>query len=115
VPAVPGPGSLTGAARRQTMVGMRRAARGALTAILLLGIVCAAIAEEVRSFHGRVMWVQGTTMAFVPDAGGAFEVDVSKVDQTSYRSLKSGDRITVVGVVSADGNRVIATTITPDR
>lgn len=97
------------------MVPMRRAARGALTAILLLGLVCAAIAQEVRSFHGRVIWVQGTTMAFAPDSGGSFDVDVSKVDQTSYEFLKSGDAVTIVGVVSADGARVIASTIKPDR
>jgi hypothetical protein len=94
---------------------MRRAARGALTAFLLLGLVCAAIAQEVRTFHGRVIWVQGTTMAFAPDSGGAFDVDVSKVDQTSYEFLKSGDAITIVGVVTADGNGVIASSITPDR
>jgi hypothetical protein len=97
------------------MRGMRHAVHGALMSVLLLGLVCAAMAEEVRSFHGRVMWVQGTTMAFVPDAGGGFEVDVSKIDQTSYQSLKSGDRVTVVGVVTDDGSKVIAKSITPKR
>lgn len=96
------------------MVGMRRAARGALTTILLLGLVCAAIAEEVRSFHGRVIWVQGTKMAFAPDSGASFDVDLSKVAQGSYVFLKSGDAVTIVGVVTPDGNRVIATSITPD-
>ena len=112
---MPRPGFLTGAATRHTMVPMRSAARGALTALLLLGLVCAAIAEEVRVFHGRVIWVQGTTMAFAPDSGGTFDVDVSNVDQTSYDFLESGDAVTIVGVVTPDGNRVIATTITPDR
>jgi hypothetical protein len=42
-------------------------------------------------------------------------VDVSKVDQTYYEFLKSGDAITAAGVVTADGNKVIADTITPDR
>lgn len=97
------------------MVPMRSAARGALAALLLLGLVCAAIAQEVRSFHGRVIWVQGTSMAFAPDSGASFDVDVSKVDQTSYKLLKSGDKVTIVGVVTADGARVIASTITPDR
>jgi hypothetical protein len=82
----------------------------------LLGLVCAAIAQEVRVFHGRVIFVQGTTMAFAPDSGGgAFDVDVSKVDQTYYEFLKSGDAITAAEVVTADGNKVIADTITPDR
>jgi len=115
VPAVPRPGFLTDAAPRHIVLPMRSAARGALAALLLLGLVCAAIAEEVRVFHGRVIWVQGTTMAFAPDSGGSFDVDVSNVDQTSYEFLKSGDAITVVGVETPDGNRVIATTITPDR
>lgn len=94
------------------MVAMRRAARGTLTALLLLGFVCAAIAQEVRTFQGRVIWVQGSTMAFAPDSGASFDVDVSKVDQTSYQFLKSGDKVTVVGVVSEDGARVIASKIT---
>ena len=106
---------MTGAAHRPMLGPMRSAARGALAAILLLGLACAAVAQEVRVFHGRVIWVQGTTMAFAPDSGGAFDVDVSNVDQTSYEFLKSGDPITVAGVVSADGNKLIATAITPDR
>ena len=96
------------------MVPMRSAACGALAALLLLGLVCAAIAEEIRVFHGRVIWVQGTTMAFAPDSGGSFDVDVSKVDQASYVFLKSGDAVTIAGVVTPDGNKVIATSITPD-
>ena len=96
------------------MVPMTSAARGALAALLLLGLVCAAIAQEARVFHGRVIWVQGTTMAFAPDSGGSFDVDVSSVDQESYEFLESGDAVTVVGVVTPDGNRVIATSITPD-
>jgi hypothetical protein len=98
------------------MVLMRRAARGALTALLLLGFVCAAIAQEVRTFHGRVNWVQGSTMVITPDSGGgAFEVDISKVDQTAYQFLKSGDAVTVIGTVTPDGNKVIATDIKPDQ
>jgi hypothetical protein len=97
------------------MVPMRSAARGALAALLVLGLVCAATAQEVRVFHGRVLWVQGMTMAFAPDSGGSFDVDLSNVDQTSYDFLQSGDTVTVAGVVSADGNKLIATSITPDR
>ena len=48
-------------------------------------------------------------MAFSPElGGGAFDVDISKVDQSSYKFLKSGDRVTVVGVVTPDGNKLIA-------
>jgi hypothetical protein len=54
-------------------------------------------------------------MAFAPDSGGSFDVDVSNVDQRSYEFLKSGDAVTVVGTVTPDGNKLIATTITADR
>ena len=54
-------------------------------------------------------------MGFAPDIGSSFEVDLTKVDQTQYAFLKSGDAVTVVGVVTPDGNRLIAVSITPDR
>jgi hypothetical protein len=107
---------LTGAFPRDTMGLMKKSTvSGVVGIILLLGFVCTAIAQEVRSFHGRVNWVQGTTMAFTPDSGGSFEVDLSKIDQASYQFLKSGDAITVVGPVTADGKKVVATAIKPDR
>jgi hypothetical protein len=55
-------------------------------------------------------------MAFGPDVGGGgFDVDLARLDQTSYAFLKSGDAVTVVGVVTPSGNKVIAVSITPDR
>jgi hypothetical protein len=93
---------------------VKSAVRSVLGVVLLLGLVCVAIAQEVRTFTGRVIWVEANTMAFVPDGGGgAFDVDITKIDQTAYAFLKSGDRVTVVGVVTPDGQRVIASSITP--
>jgi len=93
---------------------MKRAAPLVVGVFLYLALVCVAIAQEVRTFTGRVIWVEANTMAFVPDGGGgAFDVDISKIDQTAYAFLKSGDRVTVVGVVTPDGQRVIASSITP--
>jgi hypothetical protein len=37
------------------------------------------------------------------------------VDQSQYKLLKSGDAVTVVGVVTPEGNRLIAVSITRDR
>jgi len=54
-------------------------------------------------------------MAPAPDNGGSLDVDVSRVDESSYAFLRSGDAVTIAGVVSPDGNTVIAETITPDR
>jgi len=94
---------------------MKRVALGILTAFLLLGIVCASIAQEARVFHGRVIRVQGTTMAFSPDSGGVIHVEASQVDRESHEFLQSGDAMTIEGEVTADGNRVIADSIMADR
>ena len=70
---------------------------------------------KMRVFHGRILRIQGTTSALAPDNGGSLGVDVSRVDEGSYAFLRSGEAVTIAGVVSADGNTVIAETITPDR
>jgi hypothetical protein len=98
------------------MKSMKRMVRSFAFATLFLMIVCAVMAEELRSFHGRVVNINGLIMAFVPDVGGnAFDVDLTRIDQTAYAFLKSGDAITVVGVMTPDGNRLIAVSITPDQ
>jgi hypothetical protein len=89
--------------------------RAVMTIGLSLAIVCWAMAQELRSFHGRVVIVAGTTMGFAPDIGSSSsEVDLTKVDQSQYKLLKSGDAVTVVGVVTPEGNRLIAVSITRD-
>jgi hypothetical protein len=65
--------------------------RAVMTIGLSLAIVCSATAQELRSFHGRVVFVAGTRMGFALDIGSSFEVDLTKVDQTRYELLKSGD------------------------
>ena len=85
-----------------------------LLGLLMCSFMSAASAQDVRTFTGRVIWIEANTMAFVPEGGGgAFDVDISKLDQTSYAFLKSGDRVTVVGVVTPDGNKLIASSLTP--
>jgi hypothetical protein len=91
---------------------MKNTVRSVLGLLLFLGLVSLASAQDVRTFTGRVIWIEANTMAFVPEAGGgAFDVDISKLDQSSYQFLKSGDRVTVVGVVTPDGNKLIASSI----
>ena len=92
---------------------MKNTVRSAVGVLLFLGLVSVAAAQEVRTFVGRVIWIEANTMAFSPEIeGGAFDVDISKLDQSSYQFLKSGDRVTVVGVVTPDGNKLIASSIT---
>jgi hypothetical protein len=95
---------------------MKSTVRSAVGVLLFLGLVSLASAQDVRTFTGRVIWVEANTMAFTPEGGGgAFDVDISKLDQSSYAFLKSGDRVTVVGVVSADGNKLIASSVKSAR
>jgi hypothetical protein len=94
---------------------MNSVGRALMTISLSLVLVCAAMAQELRSYHGRVLYVAGTSMGFAPDDGSSFEVDLTQVDQTQYQFLKSGDAVTVVGVVTRDGQKLIAVSITPDR
>jgi len=82
---------------------------------LCLAIVSAGMAQELQSYHGRVLWVSGNAMGFAPDSGSSFEVDLTRVDQSSYEFLTNGQAVTVVGYVSSDGNKLIAVSITPDR
>jgi hypothetical protein len=39
-------------------------------------------------------------MALAPDSGGPFDLDVSRVDQSSYAFLTGGGAVTLVKVVS---------------
>ena len=93
---------------------MKKVAQALTTVSLFLIIVGAVMAEELRSFHGRVVSINGSTMLFVPDDGSGFDVDLTRLDQTAYAFLNSGDAVTVVGVVTPSGNKVIAVSITPD-
>ena len=94
---------------------MTRVARVVVAVSLSLILVSAATAQELLSFHGRVLFIAGTNMGFAPDSGSSFEVDLTQVAQSSYEFLNNGDSITVVGYVSRDGNKVIAVSITPDQ
>ena len=93
---------------------MENTVRSVVAILLFLALASVVAAQEVRTFTGRVIWIEANTMAFTPEEyGGAFDVDVSKIDQSVVMFLKSGDRVTVVGTVTPDGNRLIATSITP--
>ena len=93
---------------------MKRVSRGALAITLVLVLALAALAQELVSFHGRVLFVSGSAMGFAPDSGSSFEVDLTQVDQSSYDFLVDGDSVTVVGYVSRDGDKLIAVSITKD-
>jgi hypothetical protein len=85
----------------------------------LSGIVVAALLT-VGSFHGTaaaqqryalfgmVQWASGNRVQMMADGGMSVSIDVSRLDQSAYTSLRGGERIRVVGYTSPDRTRVIA-------
>jgi hypothetical protein len=53
-------------------------------------------------------------MQVMTDGGSSIAVDLMEADQSTYRGLRSGDRVLIDGVVSSDRRRVIALEIWRD-
>jgi uncharacterized protein YdeI (BOF family) len=88
--------------------------RAALAASLLLtsiaGFAAAQDAAPVR-VEGRVVWRAGQTAVIAPDGSPSINVDLSRVPQDQYGSLKEGDRVVVTGAMPNERNRVVAATV----
>jgi len=80
--------------------------------LLLVVGICRVGAQERIVVPGVVQWVAGTQMVMYADTGVSVRVDLMRVDQTSYSSLRGGDRIVVVGTVAPERNRLLAESIT---
>ena len=61
-----------------------------------------------RMAMGMVQWTTGNRVQMMADNGMSVSIDVSRLDQSSYTSLRGGERIRVVGYTSSDRTRVIA-------
>jgi len=62
---------------------------------------------------GRVLWVAGQTMVVAPYLSGTapVRIDLSQASQDEYMRLKTGDSVTVMGIIPEEGDRVMATSI----
>jgi len=90
--------------------------RRLLAFIAGLALACAldhgtATAQQRLLVIGTVQWVTASRMQVMTDASVSVSVDLSRLDQGSYPSLRPGDRVNVVGVVSPERNRLIAESI----
>src|SRR5262245_33046641 len=85
----------------------------ALTAWIALQALLPAWAQgQPVRVVGRVQWFSSEKMMVIPDDGGLpIEVDIRQVGQDQYQTLTEGSPVVVVGVVSPDGRRVIASSI----
>jgi hypothetical protein len=101
----------------------RRAIGKALAAAVVAAACMLALHVDVGTAQvgmviaGRVLWVAGQTMVVAPYVSGTapVRVDLSQASQDEYMRLTTGDSVTVMGIIPAEGDRVMATSIRDDR
>ncbi len=87
-----------------------------LTALALLSLLpVTASAADVDSiqFQARVLWIAGETMVVATDNSQSVNVDLRQVSQDEYQRLERNDLVIVTGIIPAENNRVVATSIEP--
>jgi hypothetical protein len=86
-----------------------------IAAVLVLAATLGpAVAQgQYMQVDGWVQWLSADKLQLVLDSGLSISVDLTKVPQSEYQALGLGprDRISVVGVVSADNRKLIASSV----
>lgn len=86
-----------------------------LCAALLIAMTHGAASAQPRYVvHGWVQWISGTRMQVTTDDGLSLSVDLTGVDQGAYQAFRSGDGVTIAGVLTPDRSRLMARTIWSD-
>jgi hypothetical protein len=87
----------------------------AVAAFLVLGAALAPAGAQGRyvRLDGSVQWIAADKMQLILDGGASVAIDLTQAPQEQYRALRERDRVSVIGVVSADNRRVLATSVTP--
>ncbi len=67
--------------------------------------------------EGWVQWLSAQRLQLVLDNGLSISIDLTRVPQDQYQGLGPGmrDRISVIGVTSADNRRLVASSINPSQ
>jgi hypothetical protein len=95
--------------QRSTVAAIRS---GGLSQVGMLSVAPALAQGQAVRIIGSVQWIAAEKMVVIPDDGGLpIDVDITQVDQSQYEALTEGSPVVVVGVVSPDGRRVIASSI----
>lgn len=82
--------------------------------LVLAGALAPAVAQgRYVRLDGSVQWVAADKMQLILDNGASVAIDLTQVPQDQYRTLRARDRVSVIGVVSADNRRVLATSVSP--
>ncbi len=94
---------------------MTRLAHVVAVVVLALGLTWGVTEAQPRvSFTGSVQWTSASRVQLMTDSGVSVNLDVSRVDQSDYAGLRSGDRVRVVGYLAPDRLRFIAESLEPD-
>ena len=89
-----------------------------LLVVVLTALVCVVLPGvalgQYMQVEGWVQWLSADRMQLVLDNGLSISVDLTRVPQSQYQALGPGqrDRVTVVGVISPDNRRFIASSVT---
>jgi hypothetical protein len=70
--------------------------------------------EQYLQVEGWVQWISAQRLQLVLDSGLSISVDLTHVPQDQYEALAPGsrDRVLVVGVISPNNRRLIASSVT---
>ena len=94
---------------------MKRFAIAGLVLLVCASATAPATAQgQYLQVEGWVQWISAQRLQLVLDNGLSISVDLTRVPQDQYQGLSSGlrDRVAVVGVVSPDNRRLIASSVT---
>jgi type 1 fimbria pilin len=85
----------------------------ALALLSLLSVTASAADVDSIQFQARVLWIAGETMVVATDNSQSINVDLRQVSQDEYQRLERNDLVIVTGIIPAENNRVVATSIEP--
>jgi hypothetical protein len=85
----------------------------ALALLSLLPVTTSAADVDSIQFQARVLWIAGETMVVATDNSQSINVDLRQVSQDEYQRLERNDLVIVTGIIPAENNRVVATSIEP--
>jgi hypothetical protein len=94
---------------------MRRVARITVVVLLTLGLASGTAVAQRYLVVGNVQWTSANRLQVMTDGGVSVNLDVSRLDQTSYTSLRVGDRVRVVGYLGQDRLRIVAESLELDE
>jgi 4-amino-4-deoxy-L-arabinose transferase-like glycosyltransferase len=109
------PASLTSHGSLVHPAVMKRIVALGLLLLALLTVMTPAAAQGQRlQVEGWVQWLSAQRLQLVLDNGLSISIDLTRVPQDQYRGLSPGmrDRVSVIGVVSQDNRRLIASSVT---